>query len=79
MAIQIQNPKVASSSKIKRIGVKLPFTRSDGGIFEQSVSTQDQLLSNFINLIKSQTIHKVLLTRPTEYVRHSIIGVRKNS
>jgi phage baseplate assembly protein W len=60
MAIQIQNPKVASSSKIKKIGVKLPFTRSDGGIFEQSVSTQDQLLSNFINLIMTNKGERVM-------------------
>lgn len=60
MAIQIQNPKVSSSNRLKRIGVKLPFTRSDGGLFEQSISTQDQLLSNLINLLMTNKGERVM-------------------
>ena len=47
------------------IGIKLPFVRIDGGLFELSYSTSDQLLSN---------LHNLLLTRKKERIMQPELG-----
>ena len=56
--ISINNPDVA-------VGIKLPFSRTNGRLFDLSYSTQEQALSNLKNLI---------LTRQGERIMQPLFG-----
>lgn len=56
--ISINNPDVA-------VGIKLPFSRTSGRLFDLSYSTQEQALSNLKNLI---------LTRQGERIMQPLFG-----
>lgn len=42
------------------VGVKLPFVRNDGGLFQLSYSTEEQAISNLKNLILTRRGERVL-------------------
>ena len=49
------------------VGIKLPMVRKDGVLFDQSYSTEEQMISNLKNLI---------LTREGERLMHPLFGTK---
>lgn len=63
---------VADLRKDVAIGIKIPFLTKAGVLFDQSYSTEDQLLTNLKNLILTQPGERIMQPQFGTYLREAL-------